>query len=182
MMEKYVVTAEAVTKANDYLPLAKKNEFVDYCAQKCFARVSIHAGEAAGDEFPPMYVENSDAKSRYLMGALCLLYLPIGAEFADEDDPYLITEEQYDALAASHVMNQLERLKSNAALRDKVFDILADYKDLEKRLNTAVYGFMSVMNDPVARQSVLMQTEMGRLPGLMGELQALQTARETKEE
>lgn len=36
-------------------------------------------------------------------------------------------------------------------LRDKAFDLLADYRDLEKMLKTEIYGMLQAMNDPVSR-------------------------------
>lgn len=172
-MERFKLSQDTLANANDYVALADKNAFVDTCAEKCFSRVSISTPAEGGDEFPPMYVENSDRKSRYLMTALCSFYLGTDIE-CEEGDAYLMTTAQYDALAGAHVMNQLERYKSNATLRDKVFDIMQDYKDLEKRLNAAVYGLLSVMNDNVTRQSLLMRNEMMQLPEVMRELQELQ--------
>ena len=88
-------------------------------------------------------------------------------------------------------MNQLERMKGNAELRDKVFDILRDYRDLEKRLSTAVYNAMQVMNDPANRllQKIQMDTseqaleaQKKNLDDLMSELEKMKKERGISEE
>lgn len=36
-------------------------------------------------------------------------------------------------------------------MKDGLFDLLSDYKDFEKRLNTEIFSFLQVMNDPASR-------------------------------
>jgi hypothetical protein len=92
---------------------------------------------------------------------------------ADERDAALMSDACFDRWAGSHVFNQLERLKRDAELRDKVFDLLADYKDLEKRFSAQLAGLLTVQNDSVVRQSQYTAAQMKALPGLLEELKKL---------
>ena len=151
MFEKFALTAEEIQKAEDYIPIEKKIKFVEENAPLCVDRMNVMAtiGEDSV-ELPPIYKENSELKSRFLLGFLLKEYF--GIKYAEEDDvEYAITREEYDRISSSHIFNQLERMKSNQALRDKVFDLLSDYKDVEKRMNTEIYGILNTQNDPVAR-------------------------------
>ena len=151
-IEKIMQEAEA------YVPISKKAEFVHYCAERCFDKLNITAasGNDTLSSMPPMWKENPELKARYMMGGLLKLYLKQEAQ-TDENDEWLLTEQEYDRWAAAHLLNQIERMKSNASLRDKCFDLLQDYKTLEKMLNTEVYGLIRVMNDSVSRMIAQIQ-------------------------
>lgn len=138
--------------AESYVPIAKKVDFVNHCAQRCFDRLGITAEDGAKpiSSLPPMWKENVELKSRYIMGGLLKLYLKQNPQTEDGDE-WLVSRETYDEWGKLHILNLIERTKSNAALRDKCFDLLQDYKALEKMLNTEVYGMLAVMNDSVSR-------------------------------
>ena len=159
-MEKIMQNAES------YVPIRKKAEFVKFCAERCFDKLNITAtsGNDTLSAMPPMWKENSELKARYMMGGLLKLYLKQEAQ-TDENDEWLLTEQEYDRWAAAHLLNQIERMKSNASLRDKCFDLLQDYKTLEKMLNTEVYGLIRVMNDPVSR--IIAQIQASTTPESM---------------
>ena len=159
-IEKIMQEAEA------YVPISKKAEFVHYCAERCFDKLDITAtsGNDTLSAMPPMWKENSELKARYMMGGLLKLYLKQEAQ-TDENDEWLLTEQEYDRWAAAHILNQIERMKSNASLRDKCFDLLQDYKTLEKMLNTEVYGLIRAMNDSVSR--IIAQIQASTTPESM---------------
>ena len=159
-IEKIMQEAEA------YVPISKKAEFVKYCAERCFDKLNITAtsGNDTLSAMPPMWKENSELKARYMMGGLLKLYLKQEAQ-TDENDEWLLTEQEYDRWAAAHILNQIERMKSNASLRDKCFDLLQDYKTLEKMLNTEVYGLIRAMNDSVSR--IIAQIQASTTPESM---------------
>ena len=159
-IEKIMQEAEA------YVPISKKAEFVNYCAERCFDKLDITAtsGNDTLSAMPPMWKENSELKARYMMGGLLKLYLKQEAQ-TDENDEWLLTEQEYDRWAAAHILNQIERMKSNASLRDKCFDLLQDYKTLEKMLNTEVYGLIRAMNDSVSR--IIAQIQASTTPESM---------------
>lgn len=155
-MDFYYITEEDIANAKDYMPLMEKIAFVDYCAQKCFDRVEI-SGDEAGP-LPSMYKENPHLKSRFMMGALVRYYF--GKEYIPvKDDKWLMSVDDYDRWAGGHICNTIERAKSNAALRNKCFDLMQDYRDLEKRLNIEVYSILNIMNDPVSRLTLKMTSD-----------------------
>ena len=109
---------------------------------------------------PTMYREDTNVKSRYLMGIFVRLYLCGTFKPDDEKDIWIIPEDEYDKWAGGHVFNQIERFKQNQKLKNTCFDMISDYKDFEKRFNTEVYSLINAMNDPVARQLAAMQASV----------------------
>lgn len=148
------ISDEMFAQARDYVPLMEKTAFVEACAGGCFDRMEVRVG---GDRVLPYYKENVERRSRYLMGALVKLYLretfePVG------DEAYLMAADDYDRWAGGHIINQIERRKVDPAMRSRAFDLLYDYRELEKMLKTEIYSMLQAMNDPVGR----MVDEMGK--------------------
>ena len=172
------ITKEMLTAAKDYVPISVKGEWVQEVAERCFDRLSITYGE---EQMPPMYAINTEVKSRYLMGFFVQNYLGIlGGEVTSE--PWLMPEEEYDAWAGSHIFGQIDRWKHDAEVRDKCYDLMADYKDLEKRLSSRISGMLAVQNDPVIRQTQDMAKQMESLPALLEQLKQLQDAKGEKDD
>lgn len=171
-MTRFSLTGEMLLKAKTYLPLSEKAKFVQRNAERCFDRLSVAIGDK-GEELPPMFMENPALKQRYLMGALVKGYL--GLDFQGEDaDSELMTEEEYDRYAGSHLLNQIKRMKAASPdLRDRAFDLLADFSDLEKRMGARMHGLLNVQNDAVYRQQIVTQTALAQLPELTRELEAM---------
>ena len=153
MKQKIILTEESVKNAVSYVPLKTKEEFCDYCSVRCMEKVQITMTDANGTAMPDMWIENTSAKARCLMTALLVLYLghPVKEVEREEGNLWLMTEEMYDTCGMSHIINQLDRMKGTAAVRDKVFDLLRDYRELEKKLNTAIYSNLSIQNDAANR-------------------------------
>lgn len=166
-MERFILSKNTLAAARDYLPLAEKKNFVGTCAPLCFDRLQVKSGE---DLMPEMYKENSGLRSRYLLYALVGLYLGLSAE-TEADDPFLLTEAEYDRFAGSHILSQLERMKRDADCAEKCYAILSDYRTLERWLNVECRGLLAAQNDAVFRQSVLARSEMAQLPALLRQLQ-----------
>lgn len=144
--------SELLEKARTYVSMEEKMNFINYAAERCFDKMAVHA-EDGGRELPmpPYYKDNTELKSRYLLGAFIRLYL--GLDYATEgDDEWLMTREEYDRLGAMHIFNNFNRLKTAGGdTYRKVCDLLNDWKDTEKRFNTEVYNLLQVMNDPCTR-------------------------------
>lgn len=152
-MDKIILTEDGVKNAASYVPIAKKEAFVDYCAMRCMQKVQINLTDAGNSAMPDMWMENTGARSRYLMSALLVMYLGYPPETLGmvPGDQWLLTETEFDKYGKCHLVNQLDRMKGSATVRDKVFDILRDYRDLEKRLNTAIYSNLTIQNDVANR-------------------------------
>lgn len=191
-IQKAYITENDLRNANTYVPLMKKVEFVDQCATACFDRLTITPDGSMGAALPYMYKENSQIKSRFLMGALVKLYL--SKDFVPaEGTEFLMSADDYDRYAGAHIFNQIERMKGKGVeLRDIAFDLLHDFKDLEKRLNSEIYGLLQAQNDVVSRFQLLMTAQTSpeafaaqraELDALMKEFEALKQGRseETQE-
>lgn len=167
---KVELTKEMILAAKDYVPLEVKRAWVADCSDKCFDRLAITAD---GETMPPMYMVNSGLKARCLMGAFVGMYLGLDYE-PDADNALLMSAEDYDKWAGSHIFNQFERMKRDPDVRDKCFDLLFDYRVLEKMFHAAVNGLLLVQNDPVIRQNELMATQMKELPKVLTQMKELQ--------
>lgn len=146
-MDFVKISEEKLLAARTYMPLGKKMEFVSRAAAECLDRVSIRLKDGSVIEHTK---EATDRKSRWLMGALAEYYLKTAFEPVEGTD-YLMAQDDYDRWAGGHIFNQLERFKSSAKTRDRAFDLLWDYRDLEKRLNTEIYNLLQAMNDPIVK-------------------------------
>ena len=151
-MKPLKLSSETILAARDYVPLEENQRFVEACADRCFDTPNGHTGDAGGEDevLPPLSKENNGRKARCMMAALANLYLNLDVK-SEPDFPWMVTAAEYDRLAASHVQNQLERAKHDLTLREKAFDLLGDYKDLERRLNAEIHALAAVMNDPASR-------------------------------
>ena len=149
---KITITKEIMRGADTYVPLLLKTS-----TAQAIASSSIEKAEFKGGDVPPHFIENPMTKAKCLMGALLTFYLHIAY---DGNDDLNMAVDIYDRFAASHILNQIERMKSDALTRDKAFDLLADYRELEKRVNSEIYSLLSVQNDTVARLSMVMSRGM----------------------
>lgn len=149
--EAIIITEETINNGVSYALCELKEKFVDDVYMKCLNRVDVNLDDSGNAPMPYMYMENTFLKSRYLMTALAKFYLRMDVE-TEDGDMWLMTKNEYDRFGASHVIGQLNRFRNkNPDLKDKVFDLLRDYSDLERRLSNAIRGGLTVMNDPTNR-------------------------------
>lgn len=161
MENKIVITSEIVKNATDYIPLMKKQEMAETIAQKCIVKVLMKYTEKGdGTDSVPMpdrYQEYHMYTNLYLMGVLAHEYLHIpyegdgtGKEIIDYEN-LKMPANVYDQWGASHVLNQLEQMKTDRELREKVFDLLNDYKDFRWMLAHEIDILLGHNNDVVTR-------------------------------
>ena len=161
MENKIVITPEIVKNATDYIPLMKKQEMAETIAQKCIVKVLMKYTEKGdGTDSVPMpdrYQEYHMYTNLYLMGVLAHEYLHIpyegdgtGKEIIDYEN-LKMPANVYDHWGESHVMNQLEQMKTDRELREKVFDLLNDYKDFRWMLAHEIDILLGHNNDVVTR-------------------------------
>lgn len=147
--KKFYVTEEMLRNANDYVPLNKKVAIAKIIAPKCIEKSKTAEQNQKGLEFlalPTLWVDDIETKNLYTMSILL-------SEYLNEKIPEDFTDEIYDEYASAHILNQLERFKSYAVLKDKVFDLLHDFRDFKKILDIEIFNEKEVRNDPVARLS-----------------------------
>ncbi len=145
--KKFMITEEMLKGASDYLPLQKKVALAKAIAPSCICKSKTAEQNQKGLEFlalPTLWVDDLETKNLYIMSVLLSEYLKMNI-------PEDFTDGDYDKYASSHIFNQLERFKSNAILKDKIFDLINDFRDFKKILDTEIYNEKEVRNDPVAR-------------------------------
>lgn len=151
MIERRIeITEEMMRGAESYLSLTAKEAIVRTVLPGCVKRIfdyDYDKGEyqTETDDLPttmPMYGEDTAFKSRVVLGTVLHFYLGL-----DIGENLSIEPDMYDQYAGSHIMNQIERFKANPELKAKAFDMLADIRDFEKRLNCAVYSLLQLKND-----------------------------------
>lgn len=172
-MEKIIITKEIMLAASDYMTLQAKEEWTEKVAPRCFDKLGITADD---EPLPPMYMVNMGLKNRYLMAALAQ-YLMQPYE-PDETDESLMSRGDYDKWAGSHVFCQIDRLKACKEARDKCYDLLYDFHELEKMLSAQLNGLLTVQNDYVIRQNEYTATQIKELPQVIEQLKNLQEGRE----
>ena len=124
------ITAEMIENAETYIPLLEKAKLAEDIAHKCVKAVAFSYTPANGGAevpMPPGAQEVPFLTSLCLMGTLVSRYLKQGKDW---DNDVQMPLNVYDEWASSHVMNQLERLKVNKKIANRVYDMLYDYKDL----------------------------------------------------
>lgn len=147
---RFELTEDMMRKAESYLSMSAKEAIVQTVLPGCVKRIFDYdyekdAYQTKEDDLPttmPMYGEDTAFKSRVVMGTVLHFYLGI-----DIGENLSIEPDVYDLYAGSHIMNQIERYKANPELKSKSFDMLADIRDFEKRLNCAVYSLLQLKND-----------------------------------
>lgn len=146
--EPFIIDEEMIKKATSYIPLATKKAIAIALADACLVAVDKTTENIATETqlpIPQLYREECGAKPLYLMYYFLTEYLHIAV--SDE-----FTEEEYDYYASSHIFNQLERFKTaDKEIKDKVFDILYDYKELKKMLDTEIFNLKESRNDTLDR-------------------------------
>lgn len=188
MEQVIIINEEILEKARAYVPIAEKMQFINSCAQLCFDLMELSAGGAEETiALPPMYKENTFLTERYLTAAFVRLYLNMGYErvdgerYIDLEKEWLISEGDFDLVGRSHFFNQMERAKKEfPQYKNKIFDMIADYKKLEKRFLSEVNALKSIKNDPLARfiLSVQMTTQPEHMKEAAEKLEGLQDALE----
>lgn len=146
-MEKFTITKEIIEKATDYIPLAEKQAIAKVIAENSIEPIEMSVLSVQADStlaLPQRYEENWLLKKLYLAQYFLTEYLHIEASenFSVKD---------YDNFFNAHPFEQLERLKRNKEIADKVFDILADYGELKKLTEVEIYNAKAARNDTLER-------------------------------
>lgn len=160
-MEQFRVTKDIIRQARDYVPIGEKEAFSKKASSLC-----VDALTMKDDDFPPYYHANIGRMNRALMAALVGLYLnqEIEVEVDENKEGWLVSEAEYDRLAGSHIIGQLQRMKSDMLVRDKVFDMLSDYGELERMLKSEIEALIAPRNDTTVRMTLCQKGAVEQLP------------------
>lgn len=145
------ITAEMIKNAETYIPLIEKAKLAEDISRKCVKVVEFAYTPTDGGEtipMPPGAQEVPFLTNLCLMGVLVSRYFKQGEDWADDVQMPL---NVYDEWAGSHVMNQLERLKGNKAVADRVYDLLYDYRDFRWMVRQSVESRVAQGSDIVSR-------------------------------
>ena len=187
---RFEITEQMMREAKSYLPLNAKEQIVHAALPGCVKRIFDYDSELDGgngayltdaDDLPttmPMYGEDTAYKSRVMMGVVLYFYLGI-----DVGEFLSITPEEYDRYGEAHVMNQIERFKASAEFKSKAFDMLSDIRDMEKRLNCAIYSFLQMKNDVAGRvmRAIGVMMSQDALEGVIGKAKEAQDTLEAEQ-
>lgn len=166
MEDRIIITPEMLEKASDYIPLLERQEMLETIARLCVVKVKMEVkltGSAETVSMPERYQEHRIMTKMYLMGVLALKYLNV--DYDGDDRSLQMPANIYDQWAGSHVLNQIEKLKSDKTVGEKAFRILKDYRDFCNDLyreidillghqNDVVYRMMDAMNASI-RQTTM---------------------------
>lgn len=166
MEDRIIITPEMLEKASDYIPLLERQEMLESIARVCVVKVKMEVkltGSTETVSMPERYQEHRIMTKMCLMGVLALKYLHV--DYDGDDRSLQMPANIYDQWAGSHVLNQIEKLKSDKTVGEKAFRILKDYRDFCNDLyreidillghqNDVVYRLMDAMNTSI-RQTAL---------------------------
>ena len=154
---KIEISSRIIDEATTYISLTEKEKIASEVAENCIDTLQINIDNGGQlIAMPPMYRENTSMKARYLMGILAAKYLKMPIEpIAEDSTETLMDLPTYDAWASSHVYDQLERMKRNSGLstetKNRIYEIMSDFRDIEKRINATIYSLIQVQNDICTR-------------------------------
>lgn len=167
-MESIVITKEIIERASDYIPLLQKTEMAESIAQECIARVKMSKLDKNGNvqPLPDRYQERQILTNLYLMGVLAHEYLHIhydGDDAQNEKNPcyhLMMPLNTYDVFAGSHIINQLEKFKAEKECKDKVYNLLYDYRKFQRMVYDEITFATDHQNDIVWRFLEAMEQSM----------------------
>lgn len=167
------ITEEDIRRADSYLPLMRKTAIVQLMAEQCLEKVELGV-PVGGTEttdgtvdpvlvpVPELYQES--ALMRTLSASFVLLYfylkMPDITSHYDPNGAMFLAANDYDRYRGP--MTQLERLKATCRdqeVRNKLFELLSDYKDFERRLGLAIHSLITVRNDLCSRATAMLAVQ-----------------------
>ena len=170
------ITIEDVKKAKAYMPSETKRTLSTLMARLCVATMENDAGKKENEEvngapLPPIRIEDRVRRLQFLHGVLAGWYF--GGEFETEklryrdsegivqenEIPLCMTVDALDKWLEGHPVNQLERLKKEKAVANKVYDLLYDFKAFELMLNGAIRDRLDMANDPAIRMAEVLAAQ-----------------------
>lgn len=161
MTDHIEITSEDIQKCTTYLSVGRKERLTRAIAAFCVEPVEIKVGEGDGIVLPNRVRENRKLRQQYQMGILAWYlgkdYKEQEAQIGEDGETMQLSlcmdEDDFNIWAASHVMNQLERLKKSKdhETANRVFDLLYDYKNIESMLSLAIRDELESRNDPLNR-------------------------------
>ena len=150
----FTLTKEHLIHARTYMPIYDKIQTAKAIAELSLVDIDTDEQNKVGETLialPHLKGEDLTKKHMVLCNTLLGYYFDIDMPEKNPDgsdvDPY----ERHDYYAGGHLLNQIERFKSDPEVKDIVFDLLADYKEFKKIVDTEIYNRKSNTNDLIPR-------------------------------
>ncbi len=150
----FKVTKDMLKTAITYMPLAIKESVSKQIAELCLEDIDTAEQNKIGEAIialPHLKGENLTLKNILLLNTLVGYYLDQDMPETDENGKEIDAFERYDYYAGGHLLNQIERFKSDPEVKDIVFDLMSDYKDFKKLVDTEIYNAKANTNDLIPR-------------------------------
>lgn len=180
-MEYFELTKEMMARAKTYMPIDYKETLARAVAFRCVKPMTqlkwdgIHLSERKEGEpikddptsLPDLMEEDMALKMCLLQNVLLSYYFDV--EMDEEADPYV----QYDFYAGGHLLNQIERFKADRDVKNTAFDLIEDWREFKKMVDTIIYNYKMNANDPLKRIDAMLTvfSSPENIQSLMNELQ-----------
>lgn len=155
-MAYFKVTKEMLKNAITYMPLSIKKDVSKQIAELCLVDIDTDEQNKIGESLislPHLKGEDLALKSILMLNTLIGFYFDQDLPETDENGEELDSFKKYDEYAGGHLLNQIERFKSDPEVKDIVFDLMSDYKEFKKMVDTELYNMKANANDPIPRFS-----------------------------
>lgn len=143
-MKNFELKKEHIERAKTYMPIQDKVNLSKKIAELCIKDAEVKE-ENKIFALPPEVVEDLGVKAVLLQNVLLNYYFDI--ELDEKRDGY----EQYDYFNRKNLLNQIERFKAESDVKNKVYDLLADYKDFKRMVDVEIYNLKTSRNDTLIR-------------------------------
>ena len=143
-MKNFELKKEHIERAKTYMPIQDKVNLSKKIAELCIKDAEVKEEDKIF-ALPPEVVEDLGVKAVLLQNVLLNYYFDI--ELDEKRDGY----EQYDYFNRKNLLNQIERFKAEGDVKNKVYDLLADYKDFKRMVDVEIYNLKTSRNDTLIR-------------------------------
>ena len=138
---KFVITKELIEKAKTYMPLSEKTEMANYLVTECLVEAEKGEQELSMG-LSPLWKEDNAQKAVAYQTLFLQFYL--GIDFTEN-------KNTFDDYASSFIFNALERLKNDKDVKDKIYDMIYDFREFKKLADAEIYQEKQRRNDPINR-------------------------------
>lgn len=142
----------------------------------CIQKVELSPNDI--QPIPPRYQEDSFTKSLICCAVLAGFYMHMYdlSGLLSKNPSFEFSMTDYDRFATIPVQLDRMRRSGDAEIRPIANAILNDYRDFEKRLNLAIYNYISAQNDTCVRlvQMMNMQAAPENVKNAMAQFKEIQ--------
>lgn len=144
----FEITKDMLKHANTYMPIEMKIILSKQIANMCVV-------DAPTDKENGFSVKVEDSMMKNVQCLLVLVDYYLKADVKDKISENNAFEIHND-IACGNPVNQMERFKFDPDTKRIAFDILSDYREFKKAVNTEVMNLLTVCNDPYVKISKLL--------------------------